>query len=187
MIANADLPTHDHVVFDGNAAGKAGLRGDHDVFADLDVVANVHQVVNLRAAADARLIQRTAIDGRVGADFDIVFDYQPSDLWRLLIASTLRIADVTKAVAAKDSSGLRHNAVAERRAGIDSDVRIDTAMASDRCIIADYGTCANGRFIADYDAFTKDCEGADGYVLTDFGGRGDDGGRMDGAIAVGVA
>jgi len=42
VIANADLSSHDDIVFDGDAAGEAGLGGDDYVFADLAVVAYVY-------------------------------------------------------------------------------------------------------------------------------------------------
>src|ERR1700691_4390805 len=39
MIADAYLSSHDYVVFDSDAAGESGLRGDVYIFADVDVVA----------------------------------------------------------------------------------------------------------------------------------------------------
>ena len=87
VIGYANLASHDYVVFDGGAAGEAGLRGDDDILADLDVVADVDQVVDFCAAADAGFVQRSAVDGGVGADFYVVFDDQASDLRGLLVAS----------------------------------------------------------------------------------------------------
>src|ERR1039457_4744971 len=53
VIADADLASHDDVVFDGDAAREAGLGGDDYVLSDLAVVANVDEVVDLRALADS--------------------------------------------------------------------------------------------------------------------------------------
>src|SRR5208337_3523974 len=54
-------------------------------------------------------------------------------------------------------------------------------------VVADYCSRADGRFIAYLDAFPDHRAWADGYVLSDFSGRGNDGGRMDRAMAVGIA
>ena len=54
MIADAHLPPHDNVIFDGDTAGKAGLRGDDDIFADPNIVSNVHKIVDFGTAADPR-------------------------------------------------------------------------------------------------------------------------------------
>src|SRR5208282_1523993 len=73
VIADADLSAHDYVVFDGDAAREAGLRGDNDVLADLAVVADMHEVIDLCAAADASFVERAAINGGVRSDLHVVF------------------------------------------------------------------------------------------------------------------
>ena len=151
------------------------------------VVADVHEVVDLRAAADAGFVERAAVDGRVSADFDVVFDHQAADLRGLFVASGLGIADVAEALTAEDGSSLHDDAVAESCARVDGDVRVEAAMASDYNVVADHRTGADGRFIADLDVFAENRARADGYVLADLGGSGNDGGGMNAAIAVGVA
>ena len=42
--------------------------------ADRAVVSDLHEVVDLGAAADPRVAERAAVDGRVGADLDVVLD-----------------------------------------------------------------------------------------------------------------
>src|ERR1700674_328609 len=54
-------------------------------------------------------------------------------------------------------------------------------------VVADNGAGADGRFIADLDVFAENRARADGCVLADLGGGGNDGRRMNGATAVGVA
>ncbi len=76
MFAHAHLATDNDIVFDGDAAGKSCLCRNDDVLADLAVVADVHQVVYLRAAANAGGLKRTAVNRCVGPDLDVVFDYQ---------------------------------------------------------------------------------------------------------------
>src|SRR4029077_20909918 len=96
VIRDADLAAHDDVVFDGDAAGEAGLGGYDDVLANLDVVADVHEVVDLCAAADSGFVECASVDGGVGSDFYIVFYYQAPDLGELLVASGFGITNVAE-------------------------------------------------------------------------------------------
>ena len=48
-----------------------------------DVVADLHEVVDLGAGADPRLAHRGAVDGGVGADLDVVLDHHRADLRHL--------------------------------------------------------------------------------------------------------
>jgi hypothetical protein len=112
MIAYAHLAGHNHIVFDGHAAGKAGLRGDDYILSDLAVVADVDEVVDFRSAADSCFVQGSAVNSRVSADFYIVFDYKASDLGGLLVTSGLLVADIAETLAAEDGSGLHDDPVA---------------------------------------------------------------------------
>src|SRR6266849_3293553 len=60
-------------------------------------------------------------------------------------------------------------------------------MASDYRVVANDRTGADGRFIADPDVFAENRVGADGYVLPNLGGCGNDGGGINFAIAIGIA
>ena len=124
MLSDSDLPAQNDVVLDHDAAREAGLRGDHYVFADLAVVADVDQVVNLRAPADARDFQSAPVDGGVGADLHMVFDFQASDLGEFFVASGGFVAHVTEAVAAENRARMDDHVVADSRAGIEGYVRI---------------------------------------------------------------
>jgi len=61
VIGNSHLSPDNDVVFYDGAAGKAALSGDDYIFADLNVMANVHQVVDFCAATDASFVEGTAI------------------------------------------------------------------------------------------------------------------------------
>src|SRR5712692_8816581 len=75
VIAKADLPADDAVIFDRDAAADAGLRGDDDPLADVAVVTHVDHIVDLGAASDARATKRRAIYTSVHPQFNVVFDY----------------------------------------------------------------------------------------------------------------
>ena len=75
MLADADLSAQHHAILDYNTSRESSLRGDYHVFTDLAVVPHMDQVVDLRSAADPRFIERSAINGCIGSNLDIVFDY----------------------------------------------------------------------------------------------------------------
>src|ERR1019366_5922938 len=106
MVAKAHLPAQQAVVSDAAATGNARLGGNHHVGSDAAVVANVHQVVELRARPDGRLVERAAVDGAVGADLDVVADDEASDLRELHITPIGLVADKSKAVGTEDRTGM---------------------------------------------------------------------------------
>lgn len=105
----------------------------------------------------------------------------------LLVASSLRIADVAEAFAAEDGSGLDDDAIADMDCRIDGDVGVDAAVGSDGYIVADDRAGADGGFIFDSYVFPDYSAGADGYVVGNPGGFRDHGGRMDRASFLGTA
>ena len=77
-----------------------------------DAVADLHEVVDLRAGLDARLADRGPIDRRVRAELHVVFDHDRGDLRDLLVGA-VAAADEAVAVAADDDAVLQHDAVAD--------------------------------------------------------------------------
>src|SRR5262249_28517993 len=85
MSGDADLSGEDHIAPDFGTAAKADLRAQHRVFADIGGVADLYEIVDLRAAADARFADRGAIDRRVRADLHVVFQNDDARLHDLVI------------------------------------------------------------------------------------------------------
>src|SRR5690606_6646019 len=71
---------------DARAAGDADAAGDCAALAQLHVVRDLDEVVELAAVADDRVVERAAIDGAVRADLDIVADHDAAELGNLLPA-----------------------------------------------------------------------------------------------------
>ncbi len=65
---------------DFRAAGDADAAGHRGMCADPHVVADLDLVVELHAILDHRVVERAAVDGRVGADLDIVADEYAASL-----------------------------------------------------------------------------------------------------------
>jgi hypothetical protein len=75
MLANPDLPAQYRSILNNDAAGKASLRRDDDILANIAIVPDVNQVIDLRSAPDSRLIEGSAIDGRIRPDFHVIFNH----------------------------------------------------------------------------------------------------------------
>src|SRR5262249_12930651 len=72
VIGHADLAGQNDVVAGAARTGDADLADKQVVLADLTVVADLHEVIDLGARADARGLEGAAVDGRAGANFHIV-------------------------------------------------------------------------------------------------------------------
>src|SRR3954463_10435840 len=94
-------------------------------------MSNVDEIVDLRPAADAGFIERTAIDGCIRANFHVSFDHQTAGLRKLLVMSSCAITHISESVAPENSPGVHNDAVVDRGSRIDRHPRIDLAIPSD--------------------------------------------------------
>ena len=95
-----------------------------------DAVRDVHEVVDLGAGADARLADRRAIDRRVGADLDVVFDHDVGVLRNLQVRAVL-LPREAEPVAADDDAVVQRHAIADDDALANRDLRVDDAVVAD--------------------------------------------------------
>src|SRR5688572_27191473 len=104
VVADRELIDHydtaaDHTALaDFRAARDSRHRGHYRVRADPSVVCNLHEVIELDAVLDDCVLDRAAIDRRVGADFDVVADHDAADLrYFLPLAVVGREAETVRA------------------------------------------------------------------------------------------
>src|SRR5262249_57380102 len=83
LTTNPDLPADHGVIAYLDAAGESGLGGNDHVPAEAAVVSDVDHVVELSAIADAGRTERGAVHATVGADLDVVADFNRADLRKL--------------------------------------------------------------------------------------------------------
>ena len=138
---DAHLPGQQHVLLQDRTAGEAGLRADDVVFADHAGVADLHQAVDLRAALHARFAHGGAVDRGQALDLDIVFDHRDAGLHDFVVRAVGALGE-SEAIAADDHAvlqnhamadaaelahhgmGMRQEIVADLRAFVDHDVRM---------------------------------------------------------------
>ena len=133
-------------------------------------MADVNEIVYLCAAANTSRLKRAAVNGCVGPDFDVVFDYQLSDLGELFVPSSSGIADVSEAVAAENRAGVDDHAIANASAGINRDIGMNCAVIADCRSLADDATGADPGAFPDNHVFVHDRVSVNCDAFAEIGG-----------------
>src|SRR5437763_12914749 len=182
MVGDAYLTTDYNIIFHHGAAGEPGLRRDDHIFSNLYVVANMHQVVDLRPASDARNIQRSAVNGCVSSDLDVVFNFQSADLRELLIASGLLIAHIAESVTPQHRARVNNYSITNANARIDGYVRIQFAVSSDHDVGSHHTSRPDSRVVADLHTLAEHHISAHIYTCAGPNLRGHNGSRMNSSL-----
>jgi len=80
VVSDSDLASQHGAVTDLARTRDTALRGQECARADLHVVSDLHEVVDLGAPADGRFAECRTIDGRQGAKLHVIFEHDPADL-----------------------------------------------------------------------------------------------------------
>ena len=86
MACHPNLARQDDPVAKMGAAGNAALRDKNARTPHLDIVADLDQVVNLRAGLNPGAAETRTVNGGVGAHLDVVVKLDNPDLRNLLVA-----------------------------------------------------------------------------------------------------
>src|SRR3989338_8788065 len=154
MSQNTRTAANPAITPDGSAAGNADTSGDRGMRADAHVVRNLNLVVQLHSVLDHRVVQRAAVDGGVRADLDIIADHHAADL-RNLDPAPLVHRDA-ETVRTDHRAGMRDQVVADHAVMINNNMRVQPGMAADNRIRADAATladdaeCSYRRALADH-------------------------------------
>ena len=160
VVGDADLPGEEAVAAHARGSGNSGLRRGDGVLADLHVVSDLDQVVELHAAADDGRVGLRAVDAGVGADLHVVLDDDVAQLGDLVEASG-GVGHESEAVGADDGPGVEDAAAAddaplvdlhariERRAVADPHAAADVYLRVDLAVAAHFGPLFDDREVAD--------------------------------------
>jgi len=80
MTADADLAGENHAIANARTTGHSHLGAEQSIFPHDARMTNLHEIIDLRTAFNSGFARGSAIDGRVRANFDIVFDHHAADL-----------------------------------------------------------------------------------------------------------
>src|SRR5262249_45665199 len=107
---------HHDVIANFAAAGDSDLRSDHAMSADLDVVGDLHKVVDFRAFTYYRRSERAAIKRRVASNFDVIFNHNLAELRKFDVAAVRKY--VSESVGPYDDARVKNHSMADHRSRI---------------------------------------------------------------------
>src|SRR5262249_10978119 len=134
---------------------------------------------DLGAGADARRPEGAAVDGRAGADLDVVAQLDAAQLRHLDVATALEA--VAEAVGAEDGVGVDDDAVAEHGVVVQDGVGEEDDVVAEAAEAAGAGAAVQDAAGADDGPLADGGEGEDAGPLAEPGGRVDEGPRVDAA------
>ena len=175
MASDADLAGQDHAVLDDGCARDSDVREEQAAAADLAVVGDVHEIVDLGASTDARRAEARAVDGGVRADLDIVLQNDPTDLRRLLPSA---VEVEAEPVGAKHGARVHDAALAHLGPRVQDRARHELGARADLGEGSDEGARVHAHPVAEDRAGAHDRGRADAHVFTEPRGGVDDGRRM---------
>ena len=165
MVGKTGLTTANDIVAKGAAAGNSGLGNDDAAATKLVVMSNLNQIINSATVADDRIIQSTAIHARIGADFNVIADNHPSQLWDPLMAplnhhkaktvqtdagAAVYITVITHKAVGNLRTAADAAIVADHAAGGNDGIGLNNAIVSDFGIVINYNIFADEAIVADY-------------------------------------
>ena len=136
MPRRAGLTTENDIVFQGRAPSDADLRAQDAVLTNHDVVANLNQIIDLRALSHHRATETSTIDGRICADFDVVLNQDRADLRHLGVTALNHF--VAKSIRANDDPSVEPDSIkqfttrANLRSRSQPAIRADDGAATDK-------------------------------------------------------
>jgi hypothetical protein len=135
MPGNSRLRGDDAIVPEARAASETHLPHDEAMPANDDVMRHVDQIINLRALADDGGPERATVNGRIGADLDVVVDDDIADLQHFAVAAF--VENITIAVGADDSAGVDADAMTDLALRINDDIGKEANIVAELAITAD--------------------------------------------------
>ena len=139
---------------------------------------DLHQVIDLNAAADAGFAYAGSVDAGVGLNFHVVFDYDWSWLRNLVPLSVVSLGEA-KSVGTDDDSVVQQDVVADAAVLADHNVSVREEVAADLYAAIDYRVREQHCMIADLDVLVDDHIRTDVSVASNLRAGMDDCCRMN--------
>src|SRR5271169_3385080 len=174
MAGCADLAGKNAAIAHVGRTGKAYLAAEQRVLSYFAGVADLHEIVNFRAAADLRLADRGTVNGGVSLDLDVVADDGGARLTHF-VPMAVRFAREAEAVAADDDSVLQQDAVAKAAILANAGVGVGEEIVADARAAINRDETVEDRVAADLHVFVNKTVGADVRADSDLGGACDHG------------
>src|SRR5579871_328536 len=164
MVGDAGHAADNDEIAQHHTPGYAHLTGEHAMASDLRVVPDLHQIINFGALADHSIAECTSVDGRVGADLNLVLHDHPAKLRNFHMAIGAGRKSETRA--ADLGAGLNDGIVTDIRKRYDG-VGSNLSTAADHHATADNGMRSDVRLLANLGPRSDDHAGPEHDPVTD--------------------
>jgi hypothetical protein len=94
----------------------------------------MHEVIDFHTAPNARLFERTTINRGIRANLHVIFHYEPTNLWELLVPAGRLVADVTEPITPQDGTGMHNYATSDLGPWVDRHIGMQLAVVPNRNI-----------------------------------------------------
>jgi hypothetical protein len=143
MFAQACLATEHHPGSYRGAPRNPDLRNQDRTLADLNVVSDLHKIIDFHARSDLGLAERPTINRGVTANLNVIAYFHPANLWKFNVAGT--IENIPKAVTANDNSRVYFDTIVQPGAWIHRHAGMQPAALSDVRTAAQETECIHNR------------------------------------------
>ena len=134
-------PTDDATFPDDGAACNSGTGRNGRMITDTAIVANHDLIIDLHTVANDRVVERTAVDTGIGADFDVVADLDSADLRDL--DPGIAVLGIAETISSNDDTRMLDHTVAYMTVVIDHDVRVNDCIVANHHIVANHDAGMN--------------------------------------------
>ena len=185
VVGDAGLTSEQSAGADPDRPGEATLGRQDRAGADLDIVADLDQVIELGSAADDCGAEGRAVDCGQSADIDVVLDHDAADLghppWGPLV-----VDEEAKPGAADNRTWTEPDPVAEQAAVQDHGSGAEAAVVAEGGTLGDHRSWAELAAGPDHGVGADPAEGADPRCRVDLGARFDHSGPVDPGLDLGL-
>src|SRR5208283_5924296 len=168
VAGDAYLSGENHVVAYIRRSGQADLRDEQRVVAYGATVADLDQVVDLRAAPNAGFANAGAVDAGVGLDLDVAFDDHVAGLTDIVPVSRVVLGEA-KPVDADLGAVLQQNVVSQSAEFPDHGVSVREEIVADGDSAIDDDVSQQDGVVSDDDVFVDHHIGTNVRILAQLG------------------
>jgi hypothetical protein len=130
--------------------------------SDLAIVADLNQVVDFGAVADARRFKRTAINSRARANFNIIPDFNMAKLRDFVMPAIVK--SVAKSVGADHGVRVDSDSISNNRAVVENGVGIKSHIVAEPTMTSNHSACKDSAASADGAPFADECKWKDAAI-----------------------
>lgn len=139
------------------------MGNENAMFANDDIVADLHLVVDLGASTDPCAAKAGTVNGCAGTDFDIVVELNDADLLDFDMAAFGEL--IAEAIRTNNTAAVNGDTMAENAAITERAIGMQNTISANAAAVTNADTCMDDRAVTDHDIVINDHARTDGNFL----------------------